>query len=174
MKFSAGLPLLLCLTVFAEVVCAQGPETRATTSQLRQREQWFSHGRVLPGQAAAALRYRAHRQKMQLRTSHAATARLAGISAFPHLAPGTIWTPLGPAPLASDPGGLGVQDYGFVAGRATAVAIDPADGTGNTVYIGGAYGGVWKSTNAGPASANPSSVTWTFCPWEMAACSPAM
>jgi len=39
---------------------------------------------------------------------------------------------------------------------------DPADPTGNTVYIGGAYGGVWKSTNATQAvSQNSSSVTWT-------------
>jgi hypothetical protein len=83
------------------------------------------------------------------------------MSAFPRVAPGTVWTPLGPAPLASDASGLGVQDYGPVAGRATAVAIDPADTTGNTVYVGGAYGGVWKSTNAGTISPNPSSVTWT-------------
>jgi hypothetical protein len=159
MKFPARLPLLLCLTVFAEVVCAQGPETRTTTNQQRGREQWFGHGRVVPGQAAAALRYRAHRQKLELRAFHAAP-RLTGMSALPR-APGTVWTPLGPAPLASDATGLGVQDYGFVAGRATAVAIDPADGTGNTVYVGGAYSGVWKSTNAGPASVNPSSVTWT-------------
>jgi hypothetical protein len=160
MKFPARLPLLLCLTVFAEVVCAQGPETRTTTNQQRGREQWFGHGRVVPGQAAAALRYRAHRQKLELRAFHAAP-RLTGMSALPRAAPGTVWTPLGPAPLASDATGLGVQDYGFVAGRATAVAIDPADGTGNTVYVRGAYGGVWKSTNAGPVSVNPSSVTWT-------------
>ena len=68
---------------------------------------------------------------------------------------------MGPAPLASDATGLGVQDYGPVAGRATAVAVDPADGSGNTVYIGAAYGGVWKSSNAGALSPNPSSVTWT-------------
>src|ERR1700751_1548959 len=71
-----------------------------------------------------------------------------------------IWTPLGPAPLASDATGLGQQDYGWVSGRATAVAVDPADATGNTVYIGGAYGGVWKSTNAGLLSPNPASVSW--------------
>jgi hypothetical protein len=41
----------------------------------------------------------------------------------------------------------------------TAVAIDPADPSGNTVYIGGAQGGVWKSTNAANNTAN--SVTWT-------------
>ncbi|HXZ40994.1 MAG TPA: hypothetical protein VEG68_09645, partial [Terriglobales bacterium] len=69
------------------------------------------------------------------------------------------WASLGPAPLASDASGVGQQDYGWVSGRATAVVIDPADATANTVYLGGAYGGVWKSTNAG--ATNPASVIWT-------------
>ncbi len=68
------------------------------------------------------------------------------------------WTPLGPVPLASDATGNGTQDYHQVAGRATAVAIDPADATGNTVFIGGAQSGVWKSVNAANVTAN--SVTW--------------
>jgi hypothetical protein len=68
------------------------------------------------------------------------------------------WTPLGPAPLASDASGNGTQDYRQVTGRATSIAIDPADPTGNAIYIGGAQGGVWKSTNA--AASNASSVTW--------------
>ena len=35
----------------------------------------------------------------------------------------------------------------------TAIAIDPADTTGNTVYVGTTGGGVWKSVNAaGPAA----------------------
>ena len=41
--------------------------------------------------------------------------------------------PLGPVPLASDASGIGIQDYHQVAGRATAVAIDSADPSGNTV-----------------------------------------
>jgi hypothetical protein len=58
----------------------------------------------------------------------------------------TPWTPLGPNQIAS-------LSYGSVTGRITAVAIDPADTTGNTVYIGTTGGGVWKSTNAaGPAA----------------------
>ncbi|HTZ96541.1 MAG TPA: hypothetical protein VMB18_09105 [Terriglobales bacterium] len=73
--------------------------------------------------------------------------------------PASGWTSLGPAPLASNAGGTGEQDYGWVSGRATAVAIDPADPTANTVYVGGAYGGVWKSTNA--LSSSPASVVWT-------------
>ena len=73
-----------------------------------------------------------------------------------------VWSPLGPAPLASDASGVGEYNYGWVSGRATAVAIDPADPTGSTVYIGGAYGGVWKSTNATQAvTQNSSGVTWT-------------
>jgi hypothetical protein len=73
----------------------------------------------------------------------------------------TTWIPLGPAPLASDPTGSGQQDYGWVSGRVTSIAIDPADSNGNTIYIGGAYGGVWKSSNAGWLSLNPQDVAWT-------------
>jgi photosystem II stability/assembly factor-like uncharacterized protein len=64
---------------------------------------------------------------------------------------------LGPAPLASD-AGTG-QNYGLVSGRANAVVIDPADPSGNTVYVGGAFGGLWRSTNAG--NVETSAVTWT-------------
>lgn len=57
------------------------------------------------------------------------------------------WQPLGPAQVMT-------ASYGKVTGRVTAIAIDPADATGNTVYVGTTGGGVWKSTNAaGPASA---------------------
>ena len=80
-----------------------------------------------------------------------ATAALAGA---------TAWSPLGPAPLASDATGDGMQDYNWVSGRATSVLIDPADSTANTVLLGGAYGGLWKSANAGSQSSNPALVTW--------------
>ncbi|MCY2953695.1 MAG: proprotein convertase P-domain-containing protein [Planctomycetota bacterium] len=33
------------------------------------------------------------------------------------------------------------------AGRVGALAVDPSDPTGNTVYVGGASGGLWKTTN---------------------------
>ncbi len=61
------------------------------------------------------------------------------------------WQPVGPGQIAS-------QNYGSVTGRMTSVAIDPADATGNTVYLGSTGGGVWKSTNAAGAA---SSVTFT-------------
>jgi hypothetical protein len=95
---------------------------------------------------------------MQLRAARLAAEQNTGANAFSTAAG---WTSLGPAPLASDATGFGGQDYNWVSGRATAVAVDPADTTGNTVYVGGAYGGLWKSLNAGPLSSNPSSVTWS-------------
>jgi len=128
---------------FAVSASAQAPSARS------QREQWFLRGRLLPGHPAAELLRHAHRQKLAIRASQPARA--------PGSAPG--WTALGPAPLASDASGVGQQDYNWVSGRATAVAVDPADATANTVYLGGAYGGLWKSTNA--TSQSPGSVVWT-------------
>jgi hypothetical protein len=44
------------------------------------------------------------------------------------------------------------------------VLIDPADTSGNTVLLGGAFGGLWKSTNAGSLNPDPNpgpaSVVW--------------
>ncbi len=57
------------------------------------------------------------------------------------------WQPVGP-------GGIASLRYGTVTGRVTGIAVDSADPSGNTVYLGTTGGGVWKSTNAaGPAAA---------------------
>jgi hypothetical protein len=61
-----------------------------------------------------------------------------------------FWTALGPQPTAN------TQFFGNVSGRLTALAVDPCDTTGNTVYAGGADGGVWVSFDA--LSGDP--VTW--------------
>ncbi len=126
--------------------------------------------RVAAGSAlrVAELRQKALEQKAKLRIARikqgkAAVVRPAGgltgkVANAKALA--TIagdWTSLGPSPVISDPGVYG-QDYGAVSGRVTAIAVDPNDATGNTVYAGAAYGGLWKSTSATAASA---SVVWT-------------
>ena len=98
-------------------------------------------GRYVAGANAAALRNRAIKQKLLMRSQHGVSQTPPGVSG--------VWISLGPLPLPSDASGTGLQDYGWVTGRATAVAIDPNDPSGNTVYAGGAYGGVWKSSNAG-------------------------
>jgi len=60
-----------------------------------------------------------------------------------------VWQPVGPAKVVT-------SAYGNVAGRVTSIAVDPSDSTGNTVYVGTAFGGVWKSANA---AGDSSSVT---------------
>lgn len=121
-------------------------------------ELWFMRGRTARGQSSAVLRFRAQQQKLQMR---APASSIRANSFVAHIAgPSPGWVSLGPAPLASDASGVGEQDYNWVSGRATAVAVDPNDSTGNTVYVGGAYGGLWKSANAGPMCPDPSTVTW--------------
>ena len=161
---------LLLLICFAGVSIAQAqgakqavPETSIPDSDgdhVKERSEWFFRGRLVRGKASAELRQRAYLAKLQMRVQHAAALGSAAVrgNGQVSLSSGS-WIPLGPMPLASDATGNGTQDYHQVSGRATAVAIDPADATGNTVYIGGAQSGVWKSTNAANNTAN--SVTWT-------------
>ncbi|MBX9584678.1 MAG: FG-GAP-like repeat-containing protein, partial [Gemmataceae bacterium] len=51
------------------------------------------------------------------------------------------WTPVGPASQNA------ANNSGYNTGRVTGLAVDPSDPSGNTVYAGGASGGVWKTTN---------------------------
>jgi Mrp family chromosome partitioning ATPase len=59
------------------------------------------------------------------------------------------WQPLGPAQVST-------PAYGAVTGRVTSIAADSSDPTGNTIYVGTASGGVWKSTSA---AGDPASVS---------------
>jgi hypothetical protein len=160
---------LLCVVVFLpvfspfiakaqnEMQSVPNASTATRTHEyLKKRAEWFYRGRVLRGQSSAELRRRAHQAKLQMRAQ-----RASALVAQPHLQvplSSGSWLPLGPVPLASDASGNGTQNYGAVAGRATAIAIDPADPSGNTIYIGGAQAGVWKSTNAADLAGN---VRWT-------------
>jgi len=158
---------LLALVLFSLISTALAQGAKKTTPETpiadadadheQQRAEWFLRGRVVPGKSSAELRYRAYQAKIQARAARRARAQTAHANAQSS-ASSSGWTPLGPVPLASDATGEGFQNYNQVSGRATAVAIDPADPTGNTVYIGGAQGGVWQSTNAATSIAN--SVTW--------------
>jgi hypothetical protein len=165
--------ILICLAAVAMVealgakqAIPQSPIPDSDADHVKERSEWFFRGRLVRGKPSAELRRRAYEAKLRMRAKHAA-ALSASRSA--NLSTGKVsdsvslsigsWIALGPVPLASDATGNGTQDYHQVAGRATAVAIDPADASGNTVYIGGAQSGIWKSTNAANPTAN--SVTWT-------------
>jgi photosystem II stability/assembly factor-like uncharacterized protein len=61
---------------------------------------------------------------------------------------GAHWTEMGPRPEWN-------SKYGMISGRVTALALDLTnDPSGNTLYVGTAFGGLWKSTNA--LAADPS------------------
>ncbi|MBV9670003.1 MAG: exo-alpha-sialidase, partial [Acidobacteriales bacterium] len=102
------------------------------------REDWFRAGRTSQSQKPAAqLRHEAIAQRL------ATEYRLRAHSSTPT----PNWQELGPRPQVS-------SQYGNLAGRITAIAIDTSrDPSGNTVYVGTAYGGLWKTSNG--MSANP-------------------
>src|SRR5690348_14318243 len=157
------LAAVLATVAFAGANPVRDPDepTAERSNPTAAREQWFLRGRrSATGESPALMRARALQQKSRMLRADSPAA--AAQAQEQHMQPfsfgsGPAWQALGPAPLISDP--TGSQSYGLVAGRVTAVTVDQSDASGNTVYIGSAYGGVWKSTNA--AAANPASVLWT-------------
>ncbi|HEX8712592.1 MAG TPA: choice-of-anchor D domain-containing protein, partial [Terracidiphilus sp.] len=62
------------------------------------------------------------------------------------------WQPLGPSAVLT-------PNFGLVTGRVTALALDPADATGNRLYVGTTGGGVWEAQNA--AASTVASISFT-------------
>ena len=60
------------------------------------------------------------------------------------------WTSVGPAATS----GTGTSG----AGEVSAIAVDPSDPSGNTVYAAGASGGIWKTTDF--LTTSPGGPTW--------------
>ena len=134
----------------------KGPATepdKDSPEQIRKREEWFYKQRSSAnGHIPAGARFKAfqHMQRMMAAEGKlllrpdgsyvAAVAPKVGAASSP------AWTPVGPAPTT---GGF----FSPVSGRVTTIAVDPSDTTGNTVLIGGAQGGIWRSPDAG--------LTWT-------------
>src|SRR5579871_392742 len=103
--------------VLATVAAPDAQTVKVPAHTARSRR--FLGGRTLVGDVSAA-------QAMDTaRSQHAAM-----VKALPRDSSlSTAWQPLGPMQVAS-------AAYGSITGRVTAVAIDPADTTGNTVYLG--------------------------------------
>jgi hypothetical protein len=116
----------------------------AATRPVRLQAQRFLAGRASLGNVSAG-------QAMEIAREQHALLVLRQHDLPPNSNLNAAWQPLGPNQIAS-------EAYGKVTGRVTSIAIDPADATGNTVYVGTTGGGVWKSSNAAGA---PGSVTFT-------------
>lgn len=158
-QFSSSLSLLLILFAWPLGAAAQAtapahPVRRPDHDNPYARQQFFLRGRQggPAGTTPAQLLRRAIRQRDRLpfalrrRMDEGTKSPLKG-SSLP--ATSGSWTAVGPSPEND-------LFSGNVSGRVTSLAIDSTDDpTGNTVYAGAAYGGVWVTTNA--LSATP---TW--------------
>ena len=67
------------------------------------------------------------------------------------------WTAVGPASIGSS-SLLGGEGSPRPVGPGHGLAIDPSDPSGNTVYVAGASGGIWKTTNF--LTTSPRGPTW--------------
>ena len=146
---SAALLPLLAQQISARRSRAAGEP--GSVEPVRQRAEWFFRQRAsASGHIPNGLLLQAFaRNRKMVSGSGTFVEHFAALK--PAISPSLqFWMPLGPQPTAN------TQFFGNVSGRVTALAVDPCDATGNTVYAGGADGGVWVSFNA--LSGNP--VTW--------------
>lgn len=132
------LPLLLAVICFGPYASAQGQTSSGSSQEqpdlARQRHEWFYGQRAYPQKhTPAGARLKALEQVKQ---------QLAAEAAMRALSPGTnpTWRLIGPQPLDFYP-------LKGLSGRVTALAVDPRNS--NTVYLGAAEGGVWKTTDGG-------------------------
>lgn len=157
----------------------------------QERARWFLRGRTVNGKPAPQLLHKAYQQKLNNRrlqqikqsqartsstqttptsstssTSSATATQSVNPSTIPNTNPGAKWVGVGPAPSGTASVGDLDQDYGPAVGRTTVVTVDQSDTTGNTVYIGGASGGLWKSTNAADTNVqNCNTVSMSTAPY---------
>lgn len=162
----------------AAVAPSESPD-REGAAFLARRQRWFYHQRAYPlGFIPQGARARALEHLRQMRnaqrsalglpplpapgtqnaqatgTTTPGAGQVATISGNiggglvdPPSGTGAAWLPIGPQATSSP------FNSPFTSGRVTAIAADPRDASGKTLYIGGADGGVWKTTDAG--------ATWT-------------
>ncbi len=122
----------------------QAPEEEKEGTAQRRAE-WFYKQRAFPlPNIPAGIRLQGLRElddmlvregKLKRNPDGSVAATAAAVAAGP------TWQAIGPQPTNS--GG----SNGSVSGRVTALAVDPTNA--NIVYLGGAFGGVWKTMDGG-------------------------
>src|ERR1700675_1650189 len=140
-----------CIVSLAQQVSFAQQRENDVDDKEAAREEWFYSQREYPlGQIPAGARLKAIADIQNIQRTIRARRQTASATGNPPGAPlpahldAATWTSIGPRPTG------GGSTY-VTAGRVNAVAIDPRDN--NTVYMGAAEGGVWKTTDGG--------VTWT-------------
>jgi uncharacterized protein (TIGR03437 family) len=130
--------LALALPLFCLLLSAQQRREREVDNHQAEREEWFYGQRAYPlGHIPTGARLNAIQRIDQMDRARAQAVPAARITAA---AASARWTLIGPRP--TDAGSTYVT-----AGRVNAIAVDPRNN--NTVYIGAAEGGVWKTTDGG-------------------------
>ena len=117
---------LFCL-LFPSAVSQNDPDHEESSHQ-QDRYDWFRRIRQGRGGRVDA--------KVRLRALSTMEKRLGDPNPAASSSTGTQWMLIGPQPA----------DF-LSSGRVTAVAVDPNDT--NTVYLGAAEGGIWKTTDGG-------------------------
>jgi hypothetical protein len=123
-----------------------------SSAELRERAEWFFEQRAgrhgIPKGGRARALAQAGRLPVGGPSRPGAGSTLTGpASPFttpPAASPGYQWALVGPKPI------IGTGASSPWSGRVAAVAPDPSDA--NTIYIGAASGGVWKTTDGGTTS----------------------
>lgn len=128
----------------------EGPEF------LRHRQDWFFKPRAFPlGFIPQGARERALQQKTLMYQREGRLSLFAAQPGSGFLPPpagtASAWVSIGPQPTSA-------SNFGpFTSGRVTAVVVNPSNA--NNVYIGGADGGLWVTTDGGttwnPLTDNP-------------------
>jgi hypothetical protein len=135
---TAGAAMLL-LAVLPSVSAAQAALGRSAASAPPRA----ADGSPRAAEAQKFLARRGWRPGRRKRQPNGAATVALGTAGQGNAAP--TWTPLGPAAVQT-------QHFGLVTGRISSLALDPADPSGNLLYVGTTGGGVWKAQNAASSS----------------------
>ncbi|HEV2210504.1 MAG TPA: hypothetical protein VG167_17150, partial [Verrucomicrobiae bacterium] len=128
------------------------PRQAESANVIQLREQWFYQQRAYPNKKIpAGARLKAYQQLLKMQADQR-SRQLKQQSAGPNVSPSSstafatalstaAWTLIGPKPTSTP------FEFNPVSGRITALAVDPTNSS--VIYLGGAEGGVWKSTDGG-------------------------
>ena len=151
----AGLSLALLLALAGITAhCQQSPAPHGGQIPAKQDEQrrailFVQRRGIGVARSARRIRTAPAAALSRARAEHAAMLRTAATQPA-----SAVWQAVGPMQVST-------PAWSLVTGRVTALAADPSDPTGNTLYVGTTGGGVWKSTNAAGAVASASFVPLT-------------